>query len=114
MDDSKLVIIKGGMGRLALAMPDALQAQLAVLTPCRDELDVQCGESISAYFTKIDKLDLLFCNARFIDDKILAKMPEDSWDKVINTNLKGDFLTTRAAAKMMMKQRCGHIIFISS
>jgi len=114
MNDSKLAVITGGQGVLAQAVAQALSSEVDVQTPGRDELDVQCGESVLDYFSKLEKLDLLVCNAGVIDDKVLAKMPEESWDKVIETNLKGAFLTARSAAKIMMKQRCGHLIFISS
>ncbi len=116
MSDSKLAVITGGKGGLALAVAEALQGQMEVLTPGRDELDVESAERVSEYFSQIDQLDLLICNAGVIDDRILVKMPEDSWDKVIDTNLKGAFLSARAAAKIMMKQRPfgGHIVFISS
>jgi len=116
MSDSKLAVITGGSGDLALTVASALEVEMAVLAPSSDELNVRCGDSVLNYFSQIDKLDLLVCNAGIIEDKMLAKMPEESWDRVIDTNLKGAFLTARAAAKIMMKQRpaSGHIVFISS
>ncbi|MBM3325340.1 MAG: SDR family oxidoreductase, partial [Calditrichaeota bacterium] len=42
------------------------------------------------------------------------RMGEADWDEVLRVNLKGVFLCTRAAAKIMMKQRCGNIVNISS
>ena len=115
MNDSKLAVITGGQGALGLAVAESLEAaEMRVLAPCRQELDVTCATSVSDFFKPIDRLDLLVCNAGVIDDMMLAKMPEESWDRVMEVNLKGAFLTARAASKIMMKQRLGHIIFVSS
>jgi len=117
MEDASLAVITGGKGGLAQAVAGALGDEMEVRAPGRDELDVQAGASVLDYFSQIASLDLLICNAGLIDDRILAKMPEASWDNVVDTNLKGAFLTARAAAKLMMKKRPvagGHIIFISS
>lgn len=59
-------------------------------------------------------LDILVNNAGITRDNLLIRMKEDEWDDVINTNLKGVFLCTKAAARPMMKQRSGRIINISS
>ena len=59
-------------------------------------------------------LDILVNNAGINRDMLLLRMKEEDWDSVINTNLKGVFLVTKAAARYMMKQRQGRIINISS
>ena len=82
--------------------------------PGKSELDVCDEASVAAYFSGLKNLDLLVCNAGITDDHLLLKMTEQSWDAVMETNLKGAFLCARAAAKIMVKQRCGHIVFISS
>jgi len=53
-------------------------------------------------------------NAGVTRDTLLVRMAESDWDFVLNVNLKGAFLVTQAVAKVMMKQRCGKIINISS
>ncbi|MBS4193951.1 3-oxoacyl-[acyl-carrier-protein] reductase [Lederbergia citri] len=60
------------------------------------------------------KLDILVNNAGITRDNLLMRMKEDEWDDVINTNLKGVFLCTKAVTRQMMKQRNGRIINISS
>ncbi|MGK2907551.1 MAG: 3-oxoacyl-[acyl-carrier-protein] reductase [Desulfuromonadales bacterium] len=60
------------------------------------------------------KLDILINNAGITRDGLLLRMKSDDWDAVLDTNLKGAFLCTRAAAKFMSKQRSGRIINISS
>jgi 3-oxoacyl-[acyl-carrier protein] reductase len=60
------------------------------------------------------KVDILINNAGITRDGLLLRMKSDDWDAVLDTNLKGAFLCTRAAAKYMSKQRSGRIINISS
>lgn len=59
-------------------------------------------------------LDILVNNAGITRDNLLMRMKDDEWDDVINTNLKGVFLCTKAVSRQMMKQRAGRIINISS
>ena len=68
-------------------------------------------EKIAARFTKID---ILINNAGVTRDGLLARMTSEAWDAVINTNLKGAFNLTRTVGRMMVKQRSGRIINISS
>jgi 3-oxoacyl-[acyl-carrier protein] reductase len=63
---------------------------------------------------KFGKLDILVNNAGITKDNLLMRMKEDEWDDVININLKGVFLCTKAVTRQMMKQRSGRIINISS
>ncbi|MGE7089926.1 3-oxoacyl-[acyl-carrier-protein] reductase [Lysinibacillus sp. NPDC048646] len=59
-------------------------------------------------------LDILVNNAGITRDNLLMRMKENEWDDVLNTNLKGVFLCTKAVTRQMMKQRAGRIINISS
>jgi 3-oxoacyl-[acyl-carrier protein] reductase len=59
-------------------------------------------------------IDVLVNNAGVTEDKLLIRMEEDDWDKVMDVNLKGTFLCTKAAVRIMMKKRSGRIINISS
>ncbi|MEH7084679.1 3-oxoacyl-[acyl-carrier-protein] reductase [Neobacillus drentensis] len=60
------------------------------------------------------KLDILVNNAGITKDNLLMRMKEEEWDDVININLKGVFLCTKAVTRQMMKQRVGRIINIAS
>lgn len=60
------------------------------------------------------QVDILVNNAGITRDGLLLRMKTDDWDAVLDTNLKGAFLCTRAVAKHMSKQRAGRIINISS
>ena len=59
-------------------------------------------------------LDILVNNAGITRDNLLMRMKEQEWDEVVDTNLKGVFLCTKAVTRQMMKQRAGRIINISS
>lgn len=74
-------------------------------------------EVISAFetFTKeFGRLDILVNNAGITRDGLLIRMKEEDWDAVLNINLKGTFLCSKEAVKIMSKQRSGKIINISS
>lgn len=60
------------------------------------------------------RLDIIVNNAGITRDTLLPVMSDEQWDDVIATNLRGTFLFCRAASKVMMKQRYGRIINISS
>lgn len=80
--------------------------------------DVTSESDVSAFFQKaLDKtgrIDVLVNNAGITRDGLLLRMKEKDWNAVMDINLKGAFLCTKIAAKVMMKQRYGRIINISS
>lgn len=59
-------------------------------------------------------LDILVNNAGITRDTLLMRMSEEDWDAVLDINLKGAFLVTKAVVKPMMKQRSGAIVNIAS
>lgn len=63
---------------------------------------------------KWEKVTILVNNAGVTRDTLLPRMSDDDWDTVINTNLRGTFLFTRAVTRPMMQARYGRIINISS
>lgn len=63
---------------------------------------------------KFGRIDVLVNNAGVTKDGLLMRMSDEDWAKVIDTNLSGVFYTTRAAVKVMVKQRSGNIVNISS
>ncbi|MGK4116254.1 3-oxoacyl-[acyl-carrier-protein] reductase [Lysinibacillus capsici] len=69
---------------------------------------------MDAAVKKYGSLDILVNNAGITRDNLIMRMKEDEWDDVLNTNLKGVFLCTKAVTRQMMKQRAGRIINISS
>lgn len=80
--------------------------------------DVSKAEDCEALVAKaletFGRIDILVNNAGITKDALLMRMSEADWDAVIETNLKGVFLCTKAVVKPMMKQRSGKIINIAS
>ncbi|ROL57667.1 3-oxoacyl-[acyl-carrier-protein] reductase [Bacteroidetes/Chlorobi group bacterium Naka2016] len=81
-------------------------------------VDVSSAESVENAAQKVldesGKVDILVNNAGITRDNLLLRMSENEWDSVLNTNLKGSFLCTKALVRSMMNQRWGRIINISS
>jgi 3-oxoacyl-[acyl-carrier protein] reductase len=81
-------------------------------------VDVADAESVDAAAEKIltecGKVDILVNNAGVTRDGLLMRMSDADWDAVLNTNLKGAFLVTRAFSRSFLKQRSGRIINVSS
>lgn len=80
--------------------------------------DVTSSESVQqvvdAVVEKWGKLYIVINNAGVTKDTLIPRMSDDDWDTVINTNLRGTFLFTRAATRPMMQARYGRIINIAS
>jgi 3-oxoacyl-[acyl-carrier protein] reductase len=69
---------------------------------------------IDAAVAAFGRVDILVNNAGITRDALLLRMKDEDWDAVLSVNLKGAFLCSRAAAKVMSKQRYGRIINIAS
>jgi len=82
------------------------------------QVDVSSTDSVNSAAQKVideaGKVDILVNNAGITRDNLLIRMSEAEWDSVLNTNLKGAFLCTKALVRPMMNQRWGRIINISS
>jgi len=128
----------GGIGRaIALALADA-GADVAVAghsSPMgaevvaqeiraldRQAISAQCdvadAAQVEAFVTQVlttwGGLDIVVNNAGTTRDALTMRMSENDWDTVLDGNLKGTFLMTRAALKPMVKQRRGKIVNIAS
>ncbi|MDZ4405699.1 SDR family oxidoreductase [Prosthecobacter sp.] len=111
----RTAVITGGEGDLAKSIYEELkQAGFDVVTPGRGDLDVTNADSVKAFFATVKQLDLLVNNAGVCRDVSIAKMEETEFDQVVDVNLKGAFLVSQAAVKLMAKQRHGHIVNIGS
>ena len=78
------------------------------------EADVSDPESAKALVEGAGDLDILVNNAGLTRDGLLARMSDDDWRTVLDTNLSSVFYTCRAASRPMMKRRGGAIVNISS
>jgi len=90
------------IGRKALAVPTDMTDKAAI--------DRLADKAIEAF----GKIDILVNNAGLGDSMPFLQMPEDEWDRILDVNLKGYFLTTQAVGKHMFKARSGRVINISS
>ncbi len=84
----------------------ALQADVSKA----DEVDPM----VKATMDKFSRIDILVNNAGITRDTLLLRMKPEDWQAVIDLNLTGVFLCTRAVSKIMLKQRSGRIINVSS
>lgn len=69
---------------------------------------------VNAVMDKFKRIDILVNNAGITRDTLLLRMKPEDWQAVIDLNLTGVFLCTRAVSKIMLKQRSGRIISITS
>ncbi len=81
-------------------------------------VDVSSGDAVNETVKAVEKdfgqIDVLVNNAGITKDGLLMRMSEDDWDAVLNVNLKGVFLFTKATMRGMMKKRTGSIVNIAS
>jgi 3-oxoacyl-[acyl-carrier protein] reductase len=78
------------------------------------QADVSDAESAKALVEAAGDVDVLVNNAGLTRDGVLARMSDDDWRTVIDTNLSSVFFTCRAAARTMMRRRSGAIVNVSS
>ena len=71
-------------------------------------------DAVGKVLDKLGRIDILVNNAGITHDGLVVRMDESQWDRVLNINLKGTFLCTRAVAKVMLKARSGRIVSIAS
>ena len=80
--------------------------------------NVSIEEDVNSIVGQVEKelggIDILVNNAGITKDNLLIRMKPEDWDDVMNVNLKGVFLCTKAVARGMMKKKYGKIINISS
>jgi len=140
MPKGKVAIVTGasrGIGRsIALALaaegarivavdmaPEGVEALAAEIKGAGGEalavqgnvtLTADAERMVEAAVEAFGRVDILVNNAGITRDGLLLRMKDEDWDAVLNVNLKGAFLCSRAASKVMAKQRYGRIINIAS
>ncbi|MFL0581444.1 3-oxoacyl-[acyl-carrier-protein] reductase [Solibacillus silvestris] len=115
-EGAKVVVNYSGSEQKAQEVVDEIKANggeaIAVQANVADTDSVQ--NLMKTALDTYGSIDILVNNAGITRDNLLMRMKDDEWDDVINTNLKGVFLCTKAVTRQMMKQRAGRIINISS
>lgn len=74
----------------------------------------ECEAMFSQVMSQFNRLDVLVNNAGIVKDNLVLRMSESDFDDVLSINLKGTFNCAKLAAKIMMKQRFGAIVNVSS
>jgi 3-oxoacyl-[acyl-carrier protein] reductase len=135
--DSKVALITGGASGIGAGIAKRFCQEGAAVALC--DIDVETGSKTAqelgskARFFKLDianeedvkktvekiqetfsKIDILINNAGITNDKLLLRMSKDDWTRVLDINLTGTFLVTRAVIRNMIKQRYGKIVNIAS
>ena len=120
-----LELARGG-ANVMLCYAGNEQAALDTAAACEDlgakAAAIRCDVSktdevkalVDAALQQFGAVHILVNNAGITRDGLLMTMKEDAWDQVLDTNLKGAFLTMKAVARTMMKQRYGRIVNLSS
>ena len=85
---------------------------LAVQADVSDSEEAQ--ELVERVEGELGDIDALVNNAGVTRDTLIARMSDDDWETVINTNLRGTFNTARAVSRKMMRRRMGAIVNVSS
>lgn len=140
MSDRKVAIVTGGgqgIGRaialdfaeagidvvvadinLEMAETAAAEAAAAGCVPLAFELNVADARNVEALVEKVSekygRIDYLINNAGITRDALMMRMGDDAWQAVIDVNLTGTYLCSKAVIRVMMKQRDGRIVNISS
>ncbi|GEK90934.1 3-oxoacyl-[acyl-carrier-protein] reductase [Alkalibacterium kapii] len=139
MDNKKVVIVTGSSRGIGKAIASAfLKEGHTVVVNGRSEFTPELLEYFNAFSGEVHpvvgdisdesfvkkmikeikktfkKIDVLVNNAGLTRDNLLIRMTEEEFDSTLSVNLKGTFFTAREVAKVMLKQRSGHIINISS
>jgi 3-oxoacyl-[acyl-carrier protein] reductase len=133
----KIVMVTGGAAGIGRTTAEAFAREGAKLAIC--DVNPQAGEAAvqalgpEASFQKVDvaneaevaawadatvqrygRIDVLVNNAGITRDALLLRMKESDWDLVLNINLKGAFLCTRAVVRHMAQQRAGRVVNVAS
>jgi 3-oxoacyl-[acyl-carrier protein] reductase len=115
-EDGASVVVSGrDAGRLDAAAREIESLGAAALAVAADVARREDADRlVEAAKERFGRIDILVNNAGVTRDQLLVRMKDDDWDEVLAVNLRGVFFMTRAAAKVMMRQKSGRIINITS
>jgi 3-oxoacyl-[acyl-carrier protein] reductase len=94
---------------------EALAGELGGIAVAADVADGgQVGALVETVERDLGEIDFLVNNAGITRDTLIARMTDEDWAQVLDTNLRGAFLTCRALSRKMLRRRSGAIVNISS
>lgn len=103
---------------LETAESAAAEAAVAGANPLAFELNVANADNVEALVEKVmekyGRIDYLINNAGITRDNLIMRMGDDAWQAVLDINLTGTYLCSKAVIRIMMKQKNGRIVNISS
>lgn len=115
MEEQPVALITGGCGALATALSALLtEAGWLVHAPGREEMDVTSAGAVRARFGRLSRLDLLVNNAAIRHDVLHLQQEDTERNAVLDTTLRGAFLCSREALRLMEPAGAGHIVNIGS
>ena len=119
----RLAAMGATVGINYVANPTAAEETLHLIEAAGGKgFTVQCNvadaaavqEQVKQIIATYERIDILVNNAGITRDGLMARMKDDDWDRVLDTNLKGAFVCSKAAMRTMMKNRWGRIINVTS
>ena len=115
-EDGASVVVSGrDAARLEVAVKELESLGAPAMAVAADAAKREDADRlVEATRERFGRLDVLVNNAGITRDQLLVRMKDDDWDQVLDTNLRGVFLMTRAVGKVMMRQKSGRIINIAS
>jgi NAD(P)-dependent dehydrogenase (short-subunit alcohol dehydrogenase family) len=126
---ARTVLVTGGNRGIGLAIAQAFVAngdQVAIThrgsgapdglfgVKCDVTSSAEVDEAFTAVEAELGPVEVLVANAGITDDTLLLRMTEDSFQRVLDANLTGAYRVAQRAAKGMLRQRKGRLIFVSS
>jgi 3-oxoacyl-[acyl-carrier protein] reductase len=116
-EDGAAVVVSGRDGdRLQRAVRELEAQGRAVLGVVADVVSREdCDRLVEAARQHFGRIDILVNNAGVTQDQLIVRMKDEDWDRIIEVNLRGAFLMTRATSKVLVRQKSGgRIINITS
>ncbi len=115
-DEGASVVVNDVDLELAQELADNLEERGVQAEAIRADVSQkdQVTDMVEQIADRFDRIDILVNNAGILDNSLLVDMSEEQWDRVIDINLKGSFLCAQAVAPLMMQQKAGAIVNISS
>ncbi len=115
-EEGYAVVLSGRNEESLAKVKSEFEAKGIKVASCKADISKaeDAAKLVACALESFGRIDTLVNNAGVTCDNLLMRMDEDAWDKVLDTNLKGAFLMTKAVIKPMLKQKKGSIINIAS